>query len=141
MKKILTLFFTVTVIGLGVLCITQSRRLSGNKEQLADLKGELERQDRRAEELRATNQRLKKQHHESPDPVNLTDQHPLPATSTSPAAAPGEASSPPESEKPDQDPSVVGKLLSKMMQDPDTRKFIRNQQRQMMDSLYGPLIK
>jgi len=39
MKKILILFFTVTVVVLGVLCITQSRRLSDRKEQLAALNG------------------------------------------------------------------------------------------------------
>ena len=32
-------------------------------------------------------------------------------------------------------------MISKMMQDPDTRKFIREQQRMMMDQMYGPLVK
>ncbi len=34
-----------------------------------------------------------------------------------------------------------GKLLSNMMQDPDTKKFIRDQQRLMMDQMYAPLTK
>jgi len=141
MKKILILFFTVAVVVLGVICITQSRRLTVRKEQLAALNGELQQQARQAEELRATNQRLKKQRRELLDQPDLTEQNHPPATSTSPAIAPGEESSPAESQKPDQDPGAMGKFLAKMMQDPDTRKFIRDQQRQMMDSLYGPLIK
>jgi len=35
----------------------------------------------------------------------------------------------------------LGNLLSKMMQDPDTKKFIRDQQRLMMDQMYAPLLK
>jgi hypothetical protein len=34
-----------------------------------------------------------------------------------------------------------GKLVSKMMSDPDTRKFIHDQQRVAMDQLYSPLVK
>ncbi len=35
----------------------------------------------------------------------------------------------------------LGTVLSKMMQDPDTKKFIRDQQRLMMDQMYAPLVK
>ncbi|HEY5909359.1 MAG TPA: hypothetical protein VJA21_02010 [Verrucomicrobiae bacterium] len=35
----------------------------------------------------------------------------------------------------------LGNFLSKMMEDPDTKKFIRDQQRMMMDQMYAPLIK
>jgi hypothetical protein len=141
MKKILIPSFTGIVVVLGVLFITQSRRLSDRQEQLAAVNGELEQQARRSEELRATNQRLKKQHREMLDQANQSAQNPQLATSTSPPIAPGEAPAPAQSEKPEHDSGAIGKLLAKMMQDPDTRKFIHDQQRQMMDSLYGPLIK
>jgi hypothetical protein len=141
MKKILMLSFTVTVVLLGVLCITQSRRLSRHKEELATLNGELEQQVRQAAESQATNQRLKRERRQLLDQVNLNEQNHQLAASTPPATAPGEAPSPLESEKSDQHTGAMGKLLAKMMQDPDTRKFIRDQQRQMMDSLYNPLIK
>lgn len=39
------------------------------------------------------------------------------------------------------DKAGFGGFLSKMMKDPDTKKFIRDQQRMMMDQLYSPLIK
>jgi len=32
-------------------------------------------------------------------------------------------------------------MISKMLQDPDTRKFMREQQRMMMDQMYAPLVK
>jgi hypothetical protein len=32
-------------------------------------------------------------------------------------------------------------MISKMLQDPDTRKFMRDQQRLMMDQMYAPLVK
>jgi len=32
-------------------------------------------------------------------------------------------------------------MLAQMIQDPETRQFIRNQQRMMMDQLYAPLVK
>jgi hypothetical protein len=35
----------------------------------------------------------------------------------------------------------LGKLVSQMMSDPDTRKFIRDQQRMAMDQLYSPLVR
>jgi hypothetical protein len=35
----------------------------------------------------------------------------------------------------------LGNFLSKMMQDPDAKKFIRDQQRLMMDQMYAPLLK
>ena len=143
MKKILILFFTVTIVVLGVLCIAQSRRLSDRQEQFAALNGEFEQQARRMEELRSSNLRLKNQCREFLDKAKLTEQNQTQqrAPSVSPAILPREASSPFESEKPDQDSGTIGKFLAKMMEDPDTRKFIRDQQRQIMDPLYGPLIK
>lgn len=33
-----------------------------------------------------------------------------------------------------------GKMIAKMMEDPETKKFIRQQQRVMMDQLYSPLV-
>jgi hypothetical protein len=38
------------------------------------------------------------------------------------------------------DAGGLGKMIAKMMEDPDTRKFIRQQQRMMMDQLYSPLV-
>ncbi len=35
----------------------------------------------------------------------------------------------------------LGNFLSKMMQDPDAKKFIRDQQRAMLDQMYAPLLK
>jgi hypothetical protein len=46
-----------------------------------------------------------------------------------------------ETANPGKEPAGFGKMLAKMMQDPDTRKFIRDQQRGMMDQLYAPLVK
>jgi hypothetical protein len=38
-------------------------------------------------------------------------------------------------------PAGLGNLVSQMMSDPDTRKFIRDQQRVAMDQLYSPLVR
>jgi hypothetical protein len=39
------------------------------------------------------------------------------------------------------DKNPFGNLLAKMMEDPDTRKMIREQQRTMIEQLYSPLVK
>ena len=46
-----------------------------------------------------------------------------------------------EAGKADEEKGGLGKMLSKMMQDPDTKEFIQQQQRMMMDQVYGPLVK
>ena len=35
----------------------------------------------------------------------------------------------------------LGKMLAKMMENPDTRKLLQEQQRMMMDQMYGPLVE
>ncbi len=37
--------------------------------------------------------------------------------------------------------AAFGSALAKMMKDPETKKFIRAQQRMMMDTMYGPLVR
>jgi hypothetical protein len=46
-----------------------------------------------------------------------------------------------EGEKSDDGKAGFGKMLAKMMQDPDTKKVIRDQQRMMLNQLYSPLVK
>jgi hypothetical protein len=46
-----------------------------------------------------------------------------------------------EAPEPAKDPAHLGKFLSQLMEDPDTRKLIGEQQRMMFNQMYGPLIK
>jgi hypothetical protein len=144
MKSRLTLFLAVTTITLGVVCVLQTRKFGGQQTQLVSLRGELEDKAQQVEKLQIAQKRSDQQRHElmaQADELaaqltarqlaetNVTVEVPAPT----PAVAAGG--------KPDDEKGGFGKMLSKMMQDPDTRKFMREQQRMMMDQMYAPLVK
>ena len=111
---------------------------------MAALQGELEATSQQLETLQAAQKRADQQRHElmgqAEELAAQLQAHQLAETNiTVPAPPPP----PPVSEtgKADEEKGGLGKMLSKMMQDPDTRKFIQQQQRIMMDQMYGPLVK
>jgi hypothetical protein len=121
----------------------QTRKFAGQQTQLASLRAELDEKAQQIEALQAAQKRSDRQRHElmaQADELAAQLQARQFAETNVIALAP--TNPPPVSagEKPDEK-GGFGKMLSKMMQDPDTRKFIRDQQRMMMDQLYAPLIK
>lgn len=144
MKNTVTLLFAATTIALAVVCAVQSRKAASLQTQLGALRGDLEARSQEAEEAQAAQQRSEQQRQDAAREADeLAAQlraRQLAATNLA-VPAPAATPAPPEAPKPGADRGGFGKMLSTMMQDPDTREFIRNQQRMMMDQLYAPLVK
>jgi hypothetical protein len=144
MKSTLTLFLAVTTITLAVVCVMQTRKFGGQQTQLAALRGELDEKAQQIETLQAAQKRSDQQRHELMAQADelaaqLTARQ-LAETNVTVMAPP---TPPPvaKAEQPNDEKGGLGKMLSKMMQDPDTRKLIHDQQRLMMDQMYAPLVK
>jgi len=144
MKSTLTLFLAVATITLGVVCVMQTRKFAGQQTQLVTLRTELDDKAQQVETLQASQKRSDQQRHElmsqAEEMAAQLTAHQAAETNAMVVAMP---SPPPVSngEKSDDGKGGFGKMLSKMMQDPDTRKFIHDQQRMMMDQMYAPLVK
>jgi hypothetical protein len=144
MKSTLTLFLAITTITLGVVCVVQTRKFGGQQAQLASLRAQLEEKAQQIQTLQAGQKRFDQQRHEltaqAEELAARLEARELAATNVTGLALTNPPPAP-EVEKPDEAKGGLGKMISKMMQDPDTRKFIREQQRMMMDQMYAPLIK
>jgi len=144
MKNTVTLLFAATTIALAVVCAVQSRKSASLQSQLTALRGELEARTQEVEETQAAQQRSEQQRQDAAREVDeLAAQlraRQLAATNVA-VPAPAAPAAAPEAPKPGADRGGFGKMLSTMMQDPDAREFIRNQQRMTTDQLYAPLVK
>jgi hypothetical protein len=144
MKSTLTLFLAVTTITLAVVCVMQTRKFGGQQTQLTALRGELDEKAQQIETLQTAQKHSEQQRHElmaqADELAAQLQARQLAETNVTVVAPP---SPPPAAKggKPDDEKGGFGKMLSKMMQDPDTRKFMRDQQRMMMDQMYAPLVK
>ncbi|HWV98431.1 MAG TPA: hypothetical protein VNZ64_01940 [Candidatus Acidoferrum sp.] len=142
MKK-LTLLLALSTIGLGALCVVQWRKLAEQRVQTAALQGEAVEQSERVTSLEAAKDRAESQRRQLLDQTEelaaqlrarqMAESNAVVATPTNPPPATAEPAK--------GDKAGLGKVLAKMMEDPDTKKFIRDQQRVMLDQLYGPLVK
>jgi len=142
MKNVFILIFAITAIALGAVCVLQSRKLANQREQLAALRSEAERQSSEFADLQSSNQLLEKQRQElleqsSKLAAKVQTQlraEKAPATSVESAATTNQ-------QKSASDKNPFGNALAKMMADPEMKKMIREQQRTMIEQLYTPLIK
>ena len=144
MKNILTWFLAATTMTLAVVCVMQTRKFAGQQTQLASLRAEADEKAQQLEALQAAQKRSEQQRHElmgQADELAAQLQARQLAETNVIALAPTNPPPVSEGEKPDDEKGGLGKMISKMMQDPDTRKFMREQQRMMMDQMYAPLIK
>jgi hypothetical protein len=144
MKSALIWFLAATTLTLTLVCVMQTRKFAGQQTQLASLRAEADEQAQQLETLQAAQKHSDQQRHEllgqaeelaaqlQARQLAETNVITLAPTNPPPVSA---------SDKPDEEKGGLGKMISKMMQDPDTRKFIREQQRMMMDQMYSPLIK
>ncbi len=146
MKK-LAFVLALTTTALATVCMIQSRRLARQETELASLKTQIAQgstqleaaqsaESRAAEEV----QNLLRQSQELSAQVLAQRQ----ATEQAQATVAALTNTPPptaESARPDAGKGGFGNFLSKLLQDPESKKFIRDQQRMMMDQMYGPLIK
>ena len=142
MKSTLVLVFAVATVALTALCVMQSRKLTQQKEQLASLRSEVEQQSSELTDLQSSNELLKKQRQElleQSSQLAAKVQSQLKAGNTQPAFEETNAAT--HQPKPATDKNPFGSFLAKMMEDPETKKMIREQHRTMLDQLYSPLMK
>jgi hypothetical protein len=144
MKNTLILILTVTTIALGGVCLLQWQKLSGHKADIASLRGEMEQKAQAIADLEASQKFAEQQRRELLDQasdlaIKLQTRPPTDAKNADTSAS--EAASPAENQKSEKDKNPFGGFLAKLMEDPDTKKMIRDQQRMMLDQLYAPLVK
>jgi hypothetical protein len=138
MKTRLILWSVVVTFGLGGICLWQSRQLTQRKTEIGSLRGQIEEKDDQVSQLQNSRQRLLAERRE------LLTQAPTASSAPPSAFLPG--MQPPPSDSGDRTNSgaekgIFGKFLAKMMDDPEAKQFLRDQQRVMMDQLYAPLVK
>ena len=142
MKNALILIFALVAIALGAIGVFQSRQLSTRNTELAAIRAESEQRSRELADLQSSNELLEKQRQELHDQSSQlaakvqsqlrAEKAPLPSIETAATT---------NQQKSANDKNPFGSFLAKMMEDPDTKKMIREQQRTMLDQLYSPLIK
>jgi hypothetical protein len=144
MKSTLTLFLIVMTIALAVVCAMQARKFGSQQTQLTSLQGEVDQKSQQIERLQAAQKRSDQQRHElmaQADELAAQLQARQPAETNAAVVAPPTPPVESKGEKPDDGKGGLGKMLSKMLQDPETRKVMHDQQRLMMDQMYAPLVK
>ncbi len=150
-------FLAATAVATGAVYFVQSHKLADRDRQIAALQAETQEKTAQVEKLEADQRRVQDQRREllrQSDELVTQLQARNAASAANPPAnrgdklrannlvAPATLSAPDgEADTPDETKAGFGKMLAKMMQDPDTKKFIRDQQRMMMNQLYSPLIK
>ena len=144
MKNTLILIFAATTVALGILCVVQWRQLSGHKAEIVSLRSESEQASQQLEELETSQKRAEDQRRELQLLVHdLTGK--LGARQQAGAKADPQiaeaAKTTGATEKPTDAKGGLGSFFAKMMEDPETKKLIRDQQRLALDQLYSPLIK
>lgn len=130
MKSTLTILLAAAAVTLGVVYAVQPRDSAGQRAQIVSLQGELNERAQQMESLRASQERTEQQRSELLRALQAAQKR---AETNPPPVAGGEK--PQDAKK-----GGLDNMLSKMLQDPDTRRVVRATQRLMMDQLYTPLI-
>jgi hypothetical protein len=145
MNSKLMLVLLAAILLLAGLTVYQTRRTKQEQARSLALRSELEQRaqqvrdlERRKERAAEPNSASEQADHQFKAPVR-----PLEAGSgtQSSGVANLALSGAPRADTSRPEKGGLGELVSKMMRDPETRQFIQDQQRQMMDQLYAPLIK
>jgi hypothetical protein len=144
MKNSIIIILGATALVLSGLCLVQSRKGSEQQAQAGLLRAEVEQKAAELDDLQATRRRADQQYRELKSQADeLTAQLQAHRFAETNASTLPLNNQPPAPQPEPADPPMrdFGKILSKMMQDPDARKLVREQQRMMMDQLYAPLVK
>jgi len=144
MKNVLILVLALGLAALGALYYNHTRQVAQKEAQLAAIQAEAEAKAQQLAEAEAAKARAD---HQQEQLLRLTEQmgselraqqaarSNLAARTEAGADAGLEAG--PAAEK----KGGFGEMLASMMNDPDVKKMIQEQQRAMIEPLYGPLIK
>ncbi len=142
MKETLSITLGLAVAGLVALYAVQARKTASQKAQLASAQVELEKKTQAAAAAQAAQQESERERNEllraatAPSRQQSSNRTERMASVAASRAGAAQASGGDTGSE-----GGLGQLLAKMLNDPDTRKFIREQQRMMMDQMYAPLIK
>jgi hypothetical protein len=147
MKSTLTILLAAAALTLGAAYAVQRRDSTGQRARIVSLQGELDERAQQMEALRASQERTERQRSELLGALQAAQKRAEEQRRESPAQLKArqaaETNPPPVAggEKPqDAKKGGLDNMLSKMLQDPDTRRVVRATQRLMMDQLYTPLI-
>lgn len=143
MKNILTVLFATTTLALGVVCVVQWQKRDSQKAELTALRAEVEQKAREVGDLQAVQKLVNEQRRESLEQASdlAAKLQAERLANASLAARVAATSSANQGRAPGKGKAGFGEFFSKMMEDPDTRKMIRETHRAMLDQLYDPLIK
>ncbi len=144
MKNLLLIALAVSTVGLAVFGVAQYRRATQLEADIVELQSANAQMQDSVAELQAAHDRAVKQAQEL---VQLSEQMGTALTQeksaqmkASQAAAAAQAAALTNA-SPQNRGGALGKLIGSMMDDPEIKKMIREQQRGMMDTLYEPLIR
>lgn len=138
MKKSLILLAILTVLLLCAVPVVLSIKNSHEQDRLTALSAQLVEAELQAKQLEAANARLVEERREMRREMH---QQQVESTAAVEAATAVPTSTLTNLGTSDEKASPIGGFVAKMMEDPEMRRFIRDQQRQMLDPLYQPLIK
>jgi len=136
-------FFAFTTVALGLVCLLQFQKLREQQTRLASLQNHAEQMSQQIEALEEGQKRAAEQRKallsQSEELAGRLEAQQLAQTQAVVSLATNIALAPAETN--DNPLGAFGKMIGKMMRDPDLKKLIRDQQRGMVDQLYGPLIR
>jgi uncharacterized protein YciI len=143
MKNALLILLTAATLALGAVCVVQWHKRDAQQAELTSLRGEFIQKTRELAELQAAQALLDRQRREARQQAGdlaakLQEQRLVNATLAARTAA---ASSDDANRQPAKTQGGFGEFLSKMMEDPEMRKMIRQTHRAMLNQLYDPLIR
>ncbi|MGO9203134.1 MAG: hypothetical protein ACLQM8_21650 [Limisphaerales bacterium] len=139
MKSTLTILLAAAAVTLGVVYAVHRRDSAGQRARIVSLQGELNERAQQMEALRASQERTEQQRSELLGALQAAQKRAEEQRRESSAqlkARQAAETNPPQDAK----KGGLDNMLSKMLQDPDTRRVVRATQRLMMDQLYTPLI-
>src|ERR1043166_848615 len=140
MQKKLTLFFLTTTVVLSIVCYAQWRGASEQKTQLTQLQKDAEATAEKIARQETTLPKLKQQRADLSKDLQEstlnTETVKVIAQTNAALAATLQAERQDEKSKPG-----MGDFLSKMMENPDMKKMIREQQKAALKMIYGDLFK
>jgi hypothetical protein len=144
MKNTILIILALATAGLTTFCVLQTRKVAQEQKQVAVQRAEAEA---KAKALATLEQEQEQNEQHRRDLLRQSDALVAEAraqqvsVSNQLAAKLAGAAAHAESGTAGKEPGGFGSMLSKMMEDPDTRKMLRETQRTMMEQLYGPMAK
>lgn len=141
MKTSLLVILAASTLVLGVVCWNQRRELAAQQAHLETLRATLAQQKQQLDELESTQTLLERQRRQLLDQSReLAARLEARSPTAPPEATPGTPAGPANAQ-PERDRGGLGGVMARVLEDPETRKLLREQQRLVLDQLYGPLMR